>query len=312
MVNSKGETITVEDEVTVMNDFPNFEKRKTEMLEVLKHISNIIRKKINIVYSYQEKNYKEKVYIPFREEVLSSDRLAKKYIQFKNNEYKEKTDIDVLKSMVRIKAESGIKFYLVTLGCITIERNYADNEIISIQYSRPVPYYQFAIKIKQETEKAIDTEKYTVISDIDYKTLFKNGTVKAYSEDVSKTDTDIERLVEKLNQNKAVDSNRANECFKQISIKRKDFFAEYRTIKEMMIKTFPRSRGIIYNKDKSCIRAVLKEDNVERYVNVLVGGTAENPCYIFNGKTADSVSKLQKLLIANEKEEWFTQVINAL
>lgn len=302
MVNSKGEIIEADKEI--MTDFPDFEKRKAETLNVLQYISDSVKKKFSIAYAYQKEDYKEKVYIPFKEEIPSSDKLAKEYIEFKNGTLKDESNKDVLKSIVRTKSEKGIRFFLLALGCIVIERNYADNEIISFKYMLPVPYCRFAREIKQETE-------YTLISTVSYETMFKSGTVIPYSEKKSKLDSDIEYLITALNKNKATDSNKATECLIKLSGKRKDFFVEYKDIKNMIIKTFPKSRGIIYDKDKSCIRAVLKRNNTETLIFIFVGGTQENPCYIFRGRTAESIDRLKALLIADEKEEeWFTKVIN--
>lgn len=307
MVNSEDNIVDVPK--TVFADFPNLEKRKSEMLEILQYISDNIGKKMNVAYSYQEKGYKERAYIPFREEILSSDKLAKKYIEYKNGNYREEDDIDILKSIVRVKSESSIRFFLLTLGCITIERNYVDNKIISAEYTLPVTYSTFINAVKQD-------DTYTFISDIAYKIIFKNGIVVPYSNGISKLNDNIKRLIAFLNKNNATYSNKANECLEKMLNERTEFFAEYKTIKNMIIKTFPKSRGIIYERKNSCINAIIKKNGGETFITIFVYGTADNPCYIFRGKSANNVGELKHLLISgiydeNEKEEeWFRKIIN--
>lgn len=303
MVSSKDNIVDVPE--TVLNDFPDFEKRKNEMLGLLQYISDNVGKKINIAYSYQKEGYKEKVYIPFREEISSSDRLAKEYIEFKNGNFREDNpNIDILKSMVRVKSDNGIRFFLLTLGCIIIERNYVDNEIISVNYTLPVTYGTFINAVRQD-------DTYTFISDIAYKTVFKSGTVVPYSKDVSKLNSNISCLMTFLNKNKAIYSNKATDCLKKMSIKRNEFFSEYKAIKNMIIKTFPKSRGIIYNREKSYINAIIKKDGMEIFTTIFVYGTATNPYYIFRGEVASNIEELKLLLISNKKEEeWFKKIIN--
>lgn len=311
-VNSKGEISEVSEKV--MTDFPDINKRKQDMLNIMQYISDNAKIKINVIYTYQKENYKEKAYIPFREEISSSDKLAKEYINYRNGNTNSEIDADIFKSIVVQKDENGISHYfLLSAGCVEIERNYADNELISIKYLFPVPYFSFAKMLVEEKDKA-PNQKYTLTSNVSKEVFLKNGTHRQYSEKTSETDIKIEHFVSELmniNSDVATYSNKATDCMIEISERRKDFFTEYKIIKNMIIKTFPESYGIIYDKNKSCIRALLKKQNEEKFIHILIGGTQEKPCYIYEGIKTFSVEELRKVMINDNipKAEWFEKII---
>lgn len=315
-VNSKNEVIEVKDKFV---HFLDASIREKEMREFTEYLNNAFRENADFAYCCQPLFTNEMVVFFCRTEVSSSSQIVRNSLEIEKHLDEPQETIDLMQSLFSRKETGRIRWYYLTVGAFTFERNICDGKPIAVYYAQPVSYAKFIRNYERNllTEDELRSGElctgYRQISGVrlnDPMTLLSCSFERDMFGGASQKDKQMYQFCKEWEQKRTrtggKDSNRATFCLIQIGEKRKDCYPNYKEVKNLIKKRFHDSYKIQYH--NNVVTAMLNDSTS---ITLYISGTVNHPLYVIGGKTAGTLEELGILLddkIYEHEEKWFSDM----
>lgn len=313
-VNSKGETVSVENPIHIVDAERRLERMKVFGALLKKNF----KENVAFTYAFQPLYTSDMIIFACRTLFPSASKIVRESLEIEKHLTDKLEKLDIMRSLFQCKENGSMRWYYLTLGAYVIERNLYDGEPIHIKYIQPTSYFTFQRDFKtklitaEELEKGGVCKNYSVLEGTDLSdtaSLLSHSFLRDMDNSQSEKDFKMYRFSlaweqQKINPDGKF-SNVATVCFMNTQIKRRDCYRNYQEVKNMIVKAFKRSYGISYK--NNTVSAVLNDG---RRIKIYIYGTSEAPQYLFSGKMTSDLDSLRELIEnrADEHEsKWFTE-----
>ena len=315
-VNSKGETISVKNPI----NFTDAEIKLENMKIFGAFLKKNLKEDVDYIYAHQPLYTHEMIIFACRTRFSSASKIVNASLEIEKHLDEPIEKLDLMRSLFTRKEDGKVCWYYLTIGAYVIERNLYDGEPINIRYVQPVSYFAFQRDFRSKLISAEELEKgcichgYELITEenglrlADTASLLSHSFERDMQGGQSQKDQKMYRFALAWEQQRINTegkySNVATICFMNTQIKRRDCYRNYQEVKNMIVKAYKGSYGIIYK--NNTISAVLKDG---RKIKIYVYGTNEAPQYLIGGRMTSDLDALRELIKnrADEHEnKWFT------
>ncbi len=322
-IDSKGEAIRLENSQSYLRQI-DMDIRRAELYEAVGFLRSLLSEAgINstnkkFCYLFQPSYTGENLYYFARTEFSSSSKAVKLANELEKHPeiLADRGQREVLQSIFSEDTTGRIRWYFLTVGCISFERNFYDCKYINAVSIKPVPYTQFMRELKekeriQPNEDGKTGRHYTFFNEgfnLEDTTYLLS---KAFERDIadgitSDFDITVATVLEQYKKQVGIsqrekNSNKITTCISAINQNR-NIFPVYKEVKNCIKKTFKDAYNVSYKGTR--ITAQINDKTLSVYVT----GTDSNPQFIIGGKAIRGIERLKEELLSPtlfNEAEWF-------